>query len=106
MNIRTRAVGEVVVSIRALVAVEAVVVGFTGALSAADLTDLTLRTIHMTLARHAARIAVVAHVTPARANQHTPATIDHFTNTLYILWIALGIFGVTHHTRCQEYLIS
>jgi len=25
--------------------------------------------------------------------------LDHFTNTLYILWIALGIFGVTHRTR-------
>jgi len=33
------------------------------------------------------------------------AIVD-FPNVLHILWTALGIFGVTHRTRRQEYLIS
>jgi len=35
--------------------------------------------------------------------------IVDFPNVLHILWIALGIVGVTHRkltSRCQEYLIS
>ena len=34
-----------------------------------------------------------------------PRIVD-FPNVLHSLWIALGIFGATHRTQCQEYLIS
>ena len=60
----TCAVGEVVVSVRALVTVEAVVVWFTWTLTTADLTDLTLSTVHVTLTRYTAWIAVVSHIAP------------------------------------------
>ena len=68
---QTCAVGEVVVSVGALVTVEPVVVGFTRTLTSADLTHLTLSTVHMALARHTARVAVVTHVTSTHTHTHT-----------------------------------
>jgi len=32
--------------------------------------------------------------------------IVDFPNVLHILWITVGIFGIMHRSRCQEYLIS
>ena len=77
MEILTRAVGEAVVAVGALVTVEAVEVGFTRALAAADLTDLALGAVDVTLARHTARVAVVSHVAPGT---RTPTT-THSTHT-------------------------
>lgn len=67
-DIRTFALGEVVVSVDALVAVEPVEVWFARTLSATDLTDLTLCSVDMTLARHTARVAIVTDITPATIN--------------------------------------
>jgi len=71
VKILTRAVGEAVVAVCALVTVEAVKVGFTRALAAADLTDLALGAVDVALARHTARVAVVSHVAPGTM---TPTT--------------------------------
>jgi len=50
------------------------------------------------------------HISTTMRDPHHPvcccSVIVDFPNVLHILWIALGIFGVMHRTRCQKYLIS
>ena len=85
----TRALREVVVAISTLVTVETIVVWFTRTLSTADLTDLTLCAVDMTLTWHTAWVAVVSHVTPENR-----ATTDQYTTTITLHYITLELFRV------------